>query len=215
MQQSASHWLPQATDKITALHCTLLEFRTGFLAGGVYRDQGDASISRISAAFQLLILTSTDEVMNCHVYPSYLHRNITPEHYCLPSPCFAVAPCLFKSATSKMVWSETVFHTLCNQIHCYSGILKIHIITKIYTSIRCETVYRPALQQTTILQNRAEKNYKQKITLLEEKIEESRIQMITWLESRAMIMGWRYTKDEILWTGQRQMRTIYTWGGDR
>ena len=29
-----------------------------------YRDRGDASISRISAAFQLLIVTSADEVMD-------------------------------------------------------------------------------------------------------------------------------------------------------
>ena len=70
--------------KIRALHCTPIEFRTGFLVGAFnlkiatvsslllqqqadnkvnYRDQGDASISWISAAFQLLILTFADEVM--------------------------------------------------------------------------------------------------------------------------------------------------------
>ena len=76
------------------------------------------------------------EVMNCRVYPSHLHRNVTPEHYCLPSPRLAVAPCLFRSATF-------------NHIHCYGGILKIHIITKIYTSIRCDPVYQPALTDTT------------------------------------------------------------------
>ena len=67
-----------------------------------------ASVSRISAAFQLLILTSADEVINFNVYPSHLHRNVTPEHYCLPSPRLAVAPCLFRSATLKRVRSETV-----------------------------------------------------------------------------------------------------------
>ena len=96
-----------------------------------YRDQGGARISRISAAFQLLILTSADEVMNCHVFRIYLHCNITPEHYCLPSPCLADAPCT---------------------VHQCGGILKIHsnfIITKIYTGIWCEPVYRPALLQMT------------------------------------------------------------------
>ena len=34
---------------------------------------------------------------------------------------------------------------LCDEIHRYGGTLKIHIITKIYTSIRWELVYRPAL----------------------------------------------------------------------
>ena len=71
--------------KIRALHCGPLEFRTGFLAGAFnlkvatapslplqqqadnedsYRDRGDASISWISAAVQLLILMSVDEVMD-------------------------------------------------------------------------------------------------------------------------------------------------------
>ena len=66
--------------KARALHCTPLEFRAGLLAGGLLiwkrrllvqtdnqdsdRDRGDASISRISAAFQLLILTFADDVMN-------------------------------------------------------------------------------------------------------------------------------------------------------
>ena len=71
--------------KIRALHCTPLEFRTGFLAGAFnlkvatirslplhnkrtqpnsYRDPGDASIAWISAAFHLLILMSTHEVMD-------------------------------------------------------------------------------------------------------------------------------------------------------
>ena len=69
--------------KIRALHCTPLEFRTGLLAGAFglkvatvrslplqqqadcednYR--GEASISWISAAFQLNILMSADEVMD-------------------------------------------------------------------------------------------------------------------------------------------------------
>ena len=71
--------------KIRALQCTSLEFRTGFLAergfnlkvaticslplqqaesGDSCKDQADASISWISVAVQLLILTSMDEVMD-------------------------------------------------------------------------------------------------------------------------------------------------------
>ena len=111
-------------------------------------------MSRISAAFQLLILTSTDEVMNFNVCSGHLHRNVTPEHYCLPSTRLAVAPCLFRSATSKSVRSETAsrsvaFRTLSNQIHRYEGILKIHVIMKIYTSIQCELVYCPALVKSS------------------------------------------------------------------
>ena len=94
---------------------------------------------------------NSDVVINCNVYPSHLHRNLTPEHCCLPSPRLAVAPCLFRSATLKRVRSETVsrsvaFRMLCNQIHRYGGLLKIHIITKIYTGVRCEPVYHPAPQ---------------------------------------------------------------------
>ena len=37
------------------------------------------------------------------------------------------------------------YRTLCHQIYRYWGILKIHIIMKIYTGIQCEPVYRPAL----------------------------------------------------------------------
>ena len=60
-----------------------------------YRDHGDASISRISAAVQLLILTSSMDEKKKRIHKEFL---------------------------------------------------KNHIITKIYTGIQCELVYRPALR---------------------------------------------------------------------
>ena len=54
------------------------------------------------------------------------------------------------------VWNSVVqrsvaFWTLCDQIHRYGGILKIHIIMKIYTIILCEPVYCPALNPLLFL----------------------------------------------------------------
>ena len=46
---------------------------------------------------------------------------------------------------SETVSRGAAFRTLCNQIHRYSGILKIHIIKQLHTGILYEPVYRPAL----------------------------------------------------------------------